>query len=208
MMSKTVSAIEPQKHNKNRYSVFIGGEYAFSLDDETLVKSKLKTGSQLSEDDMRYLTEEAELASCKDAGMKLLSRKRYTCRELSKKLSEKGFEVADRVCERFAELGLLDDAEYARAYVHDAAVVSGKGERLIKSELKRKGIADSIIASVFEEFDNSDALWKLVEKKFRGKPADRKTAASVFASCMRKGFGADEVRSAIRKYTDEEFADE
>lgn len=207
-MNKSVSAIEPQKHNKNRYSVFLDGEYAFSLDDETLVKSKLKVGSCLSEDDVRYLTEEAEYASCKEAGMKLLSRKRYTCRELSEKLSEKGFSVSDEVCERFAELGLLNDEEYARAFVHDAAVVSGKGERIIKSELKRKGVADSIINSLMEEFDNSDALSKLVEKKFRGKAPDRKTAASVFAACLRKGFCADEIKSAIKKYTDEEFADE
>ena len=190
MMSKTVSAIEPQKHNKNRYSVFLNGEYAFSLDDETLVKSKIKTGCELSDEDVRYLSEEAEFASCKDAGMKLLSRKRYTCSELSKKLAEKGFSVADEVCGRFCELGLLDDEEYARAFVHDAAVVSGKGERLIKSELKRKGIADSIINSLFDEFDNSDALFSLVEKKFRRKTPDRKTAASVFAACMRKGYQA------------------
>ena len=207
-MSKTVSAIEPQKHNKNRFSVFLDGEYAFSLDDETLVKSKLKSGVVLSSEDIRYLTEEAEYASCKEAGLKLLSRKRYTCRELCAKLSEKGFSVSDEVCEKFTELGLLNDCEFARAYASDAAKISGKGGRLIKSELKRKGIADSIIEGVMEEFDNSDALSKLVEKKFRGKTPDRKTAASVFAACMRKGFGTDEIRSAIRKFTDEEFADE
>ena len=73
-MNKSVSAIEPHKHNKNRYSVFLDGEYAFSLDDETLVKSKLKVGSCLSDEDVRYLTEEAEYASCKEAGMKLMRR--------------------------------------------------------------------------------------------------------------------------------------
>ena len=74
---------------------------------------------------------------------------------LSEKLSEKGFSVSDEVCERFAELGLLNDEEYARAFVHDAAVVSGKGERIIKSELKRKGVADSIINNLMEDIQKN-----------------------------------------------------
>ncbi len=207
-MSKIITAIEPQKNNKNRYSVFTDGEYAFSLDDETLVKSHLKTGASVTEEDIRYLTEEASFAYCKELGMRLLARKRYTRHELIKKMEDKGFSNAEAVCERLSELGFIDDAEFARAYVSDAAKISGKGARLIRMELKRKGIEDDVIINALDGFDNSDSLTRLVEKKFKGKTPDRKTAASVFAACMRKGYNADEIKSAIRKYTDEEFADE
>ena len=207
-MNKKITAIEPQKNNKNRYSVFLDGEYGFSLDDETLVKSRIKVGSELSGEDVRYLTEEAGFSYCKEYGMKLLSRKRYTKAELCRRLQEKGFECAEDVCERFLELNLLDDREYARCFISDAMKISGKGERVIRLELKRKGISDSIIDEMMDGFENNDALLRLVEKKFKGRTNDRKTAASVFASCIRKGFGADEIRSAIRKYTDEEFADD
>lgn len=207
-MNKTISALEPQKHNRNRYSVFLDGEYGFSVDDETLVKSKLKVGKVLSEADVEYLSGEAGFAYCKQYGLGLLSRKRYTKAELCRKMQEKGFDCAEQVCVRFEELGLLNDREYARCFVADASKISGKGERVIRAELKRKGVSDTVISEVMDGFENSDALYRLVEKKLRGKVVDRKVCASVFASCMRKGFGADEIRSAIRKYTDEEFLDD
>ena len=46
MNEVTVTALEPQKRHPNRRSVFVDGEYAFGLDEETCVKMKLAAGNR------------------------------------------------------------------------------------------------------------------------------------------------------------------
>lgn len=208
--SGIVTSIEEQKHNKNRYSVFIDGRYSFSLDDETLYKSKLKLGDTVTEEIASRLIADAQYASCKEYGFKLVSNKPYTARMLADKLKEKDFDasVAESVCARFCELGLIDDEAYARAYISDASKLKQKGKRLIKTELLRKGIDKTVADELLEDFENPDGLEKIISRKLKGEVPDRKKLNNLFAACMRKGYNADEIKRALKKYTDEEFADE
>ena len=208
--SGIVSSIEEQKNNKNRYSVFIDGRYAFSLDDETLFKSKLKVGDEINSEKSQELILNAQYMSCKDYGFKLVSKKLYTRRDFTEKLKAKEFDetVAGEVCARFAELGLIDDEAFARAYISDAAKLKQKGRRAISAELYRHGIDKTLIDELLDGFENPNGLEKIISKKLKTKAPDRKTLNNLFAACMRKGYSADEVKCALKKYTDEEFADE
>ena len=205
-----ITSIEEQKNNKNRYSVFIDGRYAFSLDDETLFKSKLKAGDEITEEKAQALIHDAQYMSCKDYGFKLVSKKLYTAHDFLQKLKTKDFDeaVAMDVCRRFAELKLIDDESFARAYISDASKLKQKGKRAISSELYRHGIDKTLIDELLDGFENSDGLEKIISKKLKSKTPDRKTLNNLFAACIRKGYGADEIKHALKKYTDEDFADE
>ena len=205
-----VTSIEEQKNNKNRYSVFIDGRYAFSLDDETLFKSKLKAGDEITDEKARALIRDAQYMSCKDYGFKLVSKKMYTAHDFLQKLKTREFDgaVAEEVCARFIELGLINDEAFARAYISDASKLKQKGKRAISAELYRHGIEKALIDELLDGFENPDGLEKIIFKKLRSKTPDRKTLNNLFAACMRKGYSADEIKYALKKYTDEDFADE
>lgn len=205
-----VSSIEEQKNNKNRYSVFIDGRYAFSLDDETLFKSKLKAGDEITEEKAAALIRSAQYMTCKDYGFKLVSKKLYTAHDLLQKLKAKEFDkaIAEEVCSRFTELGLIDDRAFAEAYISDASKLKQKGKRAISSELYRHGIEKALIDELLDGFENPDGLEKIISKRLKDKNPDRKTLNNLFAACMRKGYSAGEVKNALKKYTDEDFADE
>lgn len=205
-----VTSIEPQKNNKNRYSVFIDGRYAFSLDDETLFKSNLRVGDEINEEAAQELICDAQYIACKDYGFKLVSKKLYTMHDFTDKLKLKGFDesVANKVCRRFSELGLISDEDFARAYISDAARLKQKGKRAISIELLRHGIDKAVVDELLDGFENREGLEKIISKKLKTKNPDRKQLSSVFAACIRKGYGADEIKHALKKYTDEEFTDE
>ena len=205
-----ITSIEPQKNNKNRYSVFIDGKYAFSLDDETLFKSKLKVGDEINEEAAQELICDAQYMACKDYGFKLVSKKLYTAHDFTYKLKMKGFDesVANKVCLRFSELGLINDEDFARAYISDAARLRQKGKRAISAELSMHGVDKAVIDGLLDGFENPEGLEKIISKKLKTKNPDRRQLSSVFSSCIRKGYGADEIKHALKKYTDEEFTDE
>ena len=83
----------------------------------------------------------------------LLIRRRYTKSELIRKMKEKRYasEEIDAVVEYLSENGSLDDADYARRYVHDAMCLKGYGKLRVRRTLAEKGVcSEAIEAALFQ----------------------------------------------------------
>lgn len=65
-------------------------------------------------------------------------------------------EVADRLLDRFAEVGLIDDAEYARRVARTRFAERGLSRRGIGAELRRKGLSELDIAQAVGQLDDAD----------------------------------------------------
>lgn len=101
-------------------------------------------------------------------------------------------EVAARVLDRFVEVGLIDDAEYAAMLVRTRHAERGLARRALAQELNRKGIdqetAALALAQIGPEDEHAAAL-DLVRRRAgatRGKPVDLRTRRLV-AMLARKG---------------------
>lgn len=72
--------------------------------------------------------------------------------ELERTLSERGVpeEVAQRVLDRFDEVGLVDDGLFARMWVQSRQASRGLSGRALRAELRRKGVADELISEALE----------------------------------------------------------
>lgn len=101
-------------------------------------------------------------------------------------------EVAERILDRFVEVGLIDDAEYAAMLVRTRHAERGLARRALAQELSRKGIdqetAELALAQVTPEDEHSAAL-DLVRRRAgatRGKPIELRTRRLV-SMLARKG---------------------
>lgn len=89
------------------------------------------------------------------AAIRALGLRIHACRELSRKLHEKGYSeknIAPVIAE-LLELGYLNDVEYAKSYI-GLSYDKLKGKRRIEKELAEKGVSTSDIALAFEEYLN------------------------------------------------------
>ena len=188
-----VTDITEQKNTKDRFSVSVDGEYAFSISADDLLESKLRVGDELSES-------EIELYKQKSADSLLLARTYDKClrrphseREIRDYLRTKraGEETTEFIIAKCYKLKLLDDEVFAQKWV-DHRRRQAKSNRYIRSELFKKGIAGAIINEVLAE-DDSDQLARLVEKK-AGKYEDD---AKLIAYLQRQGFGYSDVKAAV-----------
>lgn len=79
-------------------------------------------------------------------------------------------EVADRVLDRFEEVGLIDDAEYAAMLVRTRQSERGLARRALAVELKRKGIEGETAERALDAVDPEEeeaAARRVVEKRLR-----------------------------------------
>ena len=84
-----------------------------------------------------------------------LSRSARTRGQLETLLQRKGIEAeaAGTVLDRFEELGLIDDVGYAEAFVESRHRVRGQGGRALSAELRRRGVADEVVAEAVGALD-------------------------------------------------------
>ena len=93
-------------------------------------------------------------------------------RELADKLARKNVpeELATALLDRFEEVGLVDDAEFARLWVEARHTSRGLAPRALAQELRRKGVADEVARDALDRIDPDEqeaTARELIRKKLR-----------------------------------------
>lgn len=93
--------------------------------------------------------------------------------ELAKALERKGVpdEVADEVLSRFSDVGLIDDAAFAQAWVESRHAGRGLAKRALAYELRKRGVDDEDVNEAVDQLAPETELATaraLVAKKLRG----------------------------------------
>lgn len=145
-------------HWKN--CTFDTGE-TLKIPEECVLRFGLKKDTTLSEKEFDRIRAEVDVARGKDKLLRLLSYSARSEKELKQRLRKSGIrhDSAQTVIRDLKRLKLVDDEDFARKFVHDLIRRKPAGEFLIKAELRKKGIADSIIEkTVLQEFDETDQV--------------------------------------------------
>ncbi|QKT11235.1 recombination regulator RecX [Rhodococcus sp. W8901] len=104
-------------------------------------------------------------ARAKDVCLRLLTDRARSRAELEQKLAQKGYPqaVVERVLDRLAEVGLVDDAAFAEQWVHSRHTYSGRGRRALATELRRKGIDQQTSTEALSQISSDDEHEKAAE---------------------------------------------
>ncbi|AOW94517.1 recombination regulator RecX [Rhodococcus sp. WMMA185] len=129
--------------------------------------------------------------------------------ELAERLAQKGYsaDVTERVLDRLSEVGLIDDADFARQWVRSRHTYSGKGKRALAMELRRKGIGREDATEALAQIDVDDERQRaseLVAKKLRTMSVDdRDRAARRLVSMLaRRGFPQSVAFEVVKEQLD------
>ncbi|MDQ4115442.1 MAG: recombination regulator RecX [Actinomycetota bacterium] len=145
----------------------------------------------------------------KEICLRLLTDRARTVKELRDALLRKDVpeDVADRVLERFDEVGLVDDEAFAGQWVRSRHHHRGLGRRAIAQELRRKGVAKEVADEALTEIDAESEearARELVDKKIRtvkvGTREERAAASRRLVGMLaRKGYGAGVAYTVVRE---------
>jgi regulatory protein len=132
-----------------------------------------------------------------------------TRHQLADLLADRGVpdEAAEAVLDRFTEVGLIDDAAFARAWVSSRQAGRGLARRALSAELRAKGVDADVAAVAVDAVDEEDeraAARRLVERKVPAmRRLDRATASRrLIAMLARKGYGGGLAAAVVREALD------
>ena len=193
-----ITSITPQKHDAARCNIEVDGRFFCGMQLITVMEHRLKVGSIVTEEELSALQLAGERQTALDKALTHISASMKTDRDVRDFLRRKGYlqDVCDYVVEKMKGYGYLDDEAYARAYAESMG--KRKGSRLIRMELKRKGVSDAALASL-PETGERDAAEGVLRKYLRGKEMDAATVRKAYAHLLSKGFDYDTARAALER---------
>ncbi len=124
-------------------------------------------------------------------------------KELRDKLLQKGEseDAADFSVAWLTDHGFLNDESYAAAVARHYAA-KGYGAGRVRAELSRRGIAREQWDDALLKMPESDAkLEQFISARLKD-PEDRDAVRKVSAALFRRGYDWEEIRTALRRYTD------
>lgn len=156
-MAQTVTALKPQIRNNDRINVFLDGEYAFSLYENTA--AQLLVGQALTSREIAALKESDSVEWAKQITYRLLSYRPRSTAEIRRHLRQKDVEegIIDRVIDRLQKLELLDDYAFAQYWVEQRETFKPRSRRALRYELYQKGLNRQIVDQAVTEVDEKAA---------------------------------------------------
>ena len=145
-------------------------------------------------------------AAARGIALRRLTAAPRTVHELREDLRARGVDeaIADEVIDRYLEVGLLDDAAYARMWVSARVRTKRMARPVLRQELRRKGLADDVIAGALAELGDEEEL-----ANGRAFVASRLAATArlepevrmrrLVGSLIRRGYGAGTAQRLVRE---------
>jgi regulatory protein len=146
--------------------------------------------------------------------LRLLAGQPRTRSQLAEAMRRRGVpdEAAEAVLARFTEVGLIDDAAFARAWVESRHHGRGLARRALSAELRQRGVDAPDITAAVSELNPADEVAtarRLVAKGLgatRGKPLPVRLRRLV-GMLARRGYPAPVAYRVVREALDQEGID-
>ncbi len=195
-----ITAITAQKKDKTRCNIYLDGRFCCGLTVETAVKNRLKVGQTIDGETLSQMQLDSEKNVAFDKALTHLSATRKTEKQIRQFLTKKGYlpTVQDYVVDKLREYQFLDDTEYAEAYAESS--LRRKGSRLVRMELRQKGVSEEAIDEALSSVDDEQELAaakRILEKYVRCKALDKTTLQKAYRYLLGKGFDGEVVKQAI-----------
>lgn len=148
---------------------------------------------------------ERVLEKARQTALRFLSHRMRTGREVRDKLTTRGFDrrTVSTVVERLTEVGLINDEEYAAAFLRTSLKLRPRSYRVLLSELVKKGVsretAGRAIRESVELTPEVEAARRVMAKASRtyGRLPDGERRRKLFSFLARRGFSVDTISELL-----------
>jgi len=171
---------------KKQVNVFVDGSFSFTVNGEVAAIAGLKTGQRLSAEQIEELKHTDLFQSCFRAALYYLGYRPRSEAEVKNRLHRRGFssEIVDKVVIRLKELRQIDDVAFAHYWRDNRLSFRPRSRRLIKLELRQKGVDTEIANEILGDLDDESAAY----------------AAGLKKACLLSGLDYSEFRRRLSGY--------
>lgn len=201
-----ITKITVQKKRKDRFNIFVDGEYAFPVSEAVLIKLGLNRGMQLTPERMEEIESENSAYLAYTTAVDYLSYGLRSEKEVRTKLREQ--EIPEMYIEptlqRLRDQKYIDDLIYGESYTRTMMTINRKGPRVIAQELKQKGLDEPTIMSALDQYPEDMQLENalaLAEKTLRkqSRVSSREGGQKTRLYLQQKGFDKEIIQQVFEE---------
>lgn len=198
-----ITKIETQKR-KERYNIYVDGEYAFPVDEAILIKYVLHKGMEMPTDLMKKIMADDTERKYYNQALGYISYRLRSEKEVRQHLKEKEAtpDTIEKTIQKLKEQKYLDDQIYGDSFVRTAATISQKGPGVLKQEMKLKGLKDEVINQALTQYSNDQLIenaLKLAEKTWKKhrNTSQREAKNKVQQMLFQKGYTQEVIQQVL-----------
>lgn len=206
-----ITALRVQKRNPDRVNVYLDGEFAFGL--ARIVAAWLKVGAELSDTKIAALQAQDASEVAYQQALNYISYRPRSESEVRKKLIEKGAheDVIESVIGRLITARILGDDQFAKTWVDNRSTFRPRSHKLLRYELRQKGVEETFIQQALEEAGDESGLAYQAGTQYSRRLAGNdwelfRKRLSAFLG--RKGFTYGTIAPVVRKIWEESHSEE
>ena len=205
-----ITRVEQQVKKPGMFDIYLNGQLAFTVHEDTLVTMRLLKGRKLDRSELAQLAFEERVSEALAKAIRVIGRRAHSAAELMHKLRQAGVEedVIEAVMRKLRSEQLVDDRSFAEQWTESRMNSRKKGRNWVRYELEQKGIAKEHIEAALRSVDWSveyDNALQLARKKWQKTEGDlRARRHKTAAYLMRRGYPSDIVRKAINECASEQ----
>lgn len=150
------------------------------------------------------------VAAAREDALRLLDVRARSRGELEGALRGRGYADAAvaQALDRLARVGLVDDTRFAQAFVRERFEARGSAPRLLREELRRRGVGAADAQAALADLDRRDVERRaraLVERRLAGMTGSRESRLRrLLAFLARRGYEPDLCRRVVLQALPEE----
>ena len=166
-MGGTITLLKVKSEQRGRVLVYLDGEPAFSL--AGLLAARFRLGQSLSDGEIESLKCQDEVEVACQRAMRLIRNRPRAERELRQKFERDRLapETQEAVIGRLRVAGLVDDEGFAQAWVENRSAFRPRAARMLRYELRQKGIPAVAIDLALQGYDEDQAAGAAARKAAR-----------------------------------------
>jgi regulatory protein len=203
-----ITRVARQKRRSEWLNIHVDGEFRVTLPEEVVLRSSVRPGSSITEEELTALEAESAAWRTRDSALLLLSYRPRTEQELKRRLLKKSFpeDAIEECIERLKESKLVDDDAFARAFTSERLRNRPSGRARLLAELRAKGIHPEIAVAAIEAaldggVEGELEMARRAAMKFRRRPAEESLRARrrLHGFLARRGFSGEAIRTIIKE---------
>lgn len=200
-----ITGLRQARNNDRQLVVYVDGEKLAQITEKDASQLGLTRGMQASQGLLEEVTRRGKLLQGRSLCMRLLARRARSRTELKRYLKTKGLEypTIETVLDQLEKLGLVNDADYARAAAENLVQSGRAGPRAVYSRLRQKGVAADVAHSATDEAmagqDEEAMARRVAEKRLRslGGLDVYTRRRRLYAFLARRGFSSESISQVI-----------
>lgn len=142
-------------------------------------------------------------AKAMDAALRFLGPRPRSEREIRDRLARHEFDpqIVDGIIVRLRRMRLVDDAAFAEYWVEQRATHKPRGARLLKQELRQKGVSQDVVTEALPDEDDAEGAYRSAQRKAVSLRAlDERTFKQRLGGFLqRRGYGYETVKTIVNR---------